>query len=74
MATYAANPADRFPRHDESSVILQAAPEAVFAFLDDHENIAAHMNRPNWAMLGGPMKTTIDAGAGKKVGSVFSIK
>ena len=61
-------------RHEESSATVPAAAESVFAFLDTHENIAAHMNRPNWAMLGGRMTTSLDDLAGKEVGSVIRIE
>ena len=61
-------------RHEESSATVPAAAESVFAFLDTHENIAAHMNRPNWAMLGGTMTTSLDSLAGKEVGSVIRIE
>ena len=62
-----------FSRHTESSVVVRVAPEAVFAFLDAHENIAAHMDRPTWAMLGGTMTSSIDKLAGKETGSVIRI-
>ena len=63
-----------FPRHAESSVVVRVAPEVAFAFLDAHENIAAHMDRPSWAMLGGTMTSTIDKLAGKETGSVIQIE
>ena len=62
-----------FSRHTESSVVVHVAPEAVFAFMDAHENIAAHMERPTWAMLGGTMTSSIDKLAGKETGSVIRI-
>ena len=62
-----------FPWHTESSVVVRVAPEVVFAFLDAHENIAAHMDRPNWAMLGGTMTSSIDKLAGKETGSAIRI-
>lgn len=74
MATTDGTPGRAFSRHEESSATIRAAPESVFAFLDTHENIAAHMNRPNWAMLGGSMTTAIDNLAGKAVGSVIRIE
>ena len=62
-----------FPRHAESSLVVRVAPEVAFAFLDAHENIAAHMDRPSWAMLGGTMTSTIDKLAGQETGSVIRI-
>lgn len=67
-------PARQFPRHEASSATVRAAPESVFAFLDAHENIAEHMNRPNWAMLGGTMTTSLDNKGGKEIGSVMIVE
>jgi Polyketide cyclase / dehydrase and lipid transport len=63
-----------FPLHAQGSAVVRATPESAFAFLDTHENIAAHMNRPSWAMLGGTMTTSLDEFAGKRVGSVINIR
>ena len=52
---------------------MRAVPEVVFAFLDAYENIAAHMDRPNWAMLDGTMTSSVDKLAGKETGSVIRI-
>jgi hypothetical protein len=62
-----------FPLRVQRSVTLRAAPDMVFAFLDVHENITGHMDRPTWAMLGGYMRTTLDAFAGKQIGSVIEV-
>ncbi len=63
-----------FPLHAESSVLVRVTPEVAFAFLDTHENIAAHMDRPSWAMLGGAMTSSMDRLAGKETGSVILIE
>lgn len=41
-----------YPHHLEDSVILQATPESLFSFLDDHRNLGAHMSGGKSAMLG----------------------
>ncbi len=74
MTATSETPGRRYPRHGASSATVRAAAESVFAFLDTHENIAAHMNRPNWAMLGGTMTTSLDNAVGKEIGSVINIQ
>lgn len=39
-----------YPFHEESSGYVDAAPERVFAILDDHARLAAHMAKPSWRM------------------------
>lgn len=62
-------PATAFPHHDESSAVLSAPPERVFATLDNHRLLSSHMNTSSWQMGGGRMTTTLDAGGGQRVGS-----
>jgi hypothetical protein len=57
------------PRHHESSAVVPALPEYVFALIDDHERLSSHMNKPSWRMGGGSMTTTLDARRGQAVGS-----
>ena len=71
----------KFERHYEESVVVNAKREKVFAYADDHRNFSSHMNKSSWMMGGGSMQTLIDEGAGQKVGShivmrgkVFGIK
>jgi len=57
------------PHHDESSALVSASPERVFALIDDHERLASHMSQSSWRMGGGSMKTILDEGHGERVGS-----
>ncbi len=76
LMTVTRDPSGRrqFPRQEVSSVTVRASADAVFAFLDTHDNIAAHMNRPSWAMLGGTMTTSLDNAVGKEIGSVINVQ
>ena len=55
--------------HEESSALVSASPERVFALIDDHERLATHMSQSSWQMGGGRMKTTLDEHRGQRVGS-----
>ncbi len=55
--------------HDESSALVSASPERVFAHIDDHERLSSHMSQSSWRMGGGRMKTTLDERRGQSVGS-----
>ena len=56
-------------RHDESEADVLASPDQVFALVDDHARLSAHMSRPSWRMGGDRMETVFDAGNGQRVGS-----
>lgn len=57
-----------YPHHLEGSVIPPATPESLFAFLDDHRNLGAHMSGGKSAMLGiGGMTLKLDEQSGKTV-------
>lgn len=56
-------------RHEEQTVFVDAFPEEVFAFADDHAQFSAHMGSPSWMMLGSRMDTSVDAARGQEVGS-----
>lgn len=58
-----------FLRREATEVEIAARPDAVFAFLDDHRQLASHMERGGWRMGGGSMTTTLDEGGGQVVGS-----
>ena len=55
--------------HEESSALVSASPDRVFALIDDHERLSSHMSQSSWRMGGGRMKTVLDDGRGQKVGS-----
>ena len=58
-----------YTNHAESSAVINACPDRVFAVLDDHARLSSHMNEPSWRMGGGKMETILDAQQGRAVGS-----
>lgn len=60
---------DGFPYHAEAQGRLRAAAGRVFAFLDDHARLAAHMTRRSWRMGWSRMNLQFDEGAGQALGS-----
>ena len=56
-------------RHFERSRLLAAAPEALFAHLDDQTRLAEHMTKPSAMMGGGRMTYAFDSQRGMAVGS-----
>lgn len=57
------------PYHCEETVLIDAPPEQVFAFVDDHNNLSSHMNQSSMMMAGSKMDTHVDQGHGQQVGS-----
>lgn len=57
------------PRHLESSAFIDASPEHVFAFVDDHARFSSHMNESSWMMGGGRMSVELDGAKGQAIGS-----
>ena len=62
-----------YTSHEESHDRLQARIESVFARLDGHARLAAHMERPSWRMGWGRMAVHLDAREGRAVGSRIRI-
>ncbi len=58
-------------RSAETTVRIEYAAEAVFAYLDDHRHLGAHMSASSWMMLGSKMDYEFDAGEARSVGSKF---
>jgi len=56
-------------RHEERTVFVDAFPEDVFAFADDHEKFSEHMGSSSWMMLGSRMTTTLDDRRGQEIGA-----
>ena len=50
---------------------IAATAAEVFAELDDHERLSAHMMRSSWMMGGSAMQFEFDPGRGHEVGSVI---
>lgn len=59
----------RFPYHDESTAVVRAPAERVFAHLDDPKSLSAHMRESSMMMMGSRMSIDVDAGGGQVVGS-----
>lgn len=66
-----ANPA--LPFHFESDVTVMASANNVFALLDDHSRLSAHMTKPSWMMAGSVMTLEFDAAAGRAEGAKISL-
>lgn len=60
---------DKLPYHTESTGPVAATADRVFAHLDDHTRLSAHMTRRSWMMAGGRMEIHLDAAGGRAVGS-----
>jgi len=58
-----------YAQHYSTTVSIPATASEVFALVDDHARLAAHMSQRSWAMGGGSMVLEADAGQGKVVGS-----
>ena len=58
--------------HDESTAMVAAAPDRVFAFSDNPERLVSHMSKSSWRMGWGHMTTTVDGGLGQQVGLPYS--
>lgn len=56
-------------RSYEETITVKSGPEEVFAYADDHKNLASHMNATSLMMGGGKMTTILDEDHGQKVGS-----
>jgi hypothetical protein len=56
-------------RHLERSAFIDASPEDVFAFVDDHSRFSSHMSESSWMMGGGSMSVELDEAKGHAVGS-----
>jgi hypothetical protein len=69
MGTGAKGRSPAFDYHEESAGRMFAPAAEVFAALDDHARLSAHMSRPSWRMAWATMNLTVDAGRGRRVGS-----
>jgi hypothetical protein len=56
-------------RHRERDQFVAAAPEEVFAFVDDHARFSSHMSESSWMMGGGRMSVELDEARGQAEGS-----
>jgi len=56
-------------RHSQRSVDVEAPPDVLFAYLDDHARLSAHMSKRSWMMAGSSMALELDAAEGRAVAS-----
>lgn len=61
-------------RHFEKSTSIQASPQEIFGYVDDHSSFSAHMSKSSWMMAGGKMDVQTDEGKGQKIGSHIKLK
>jgi hypothetical protein len=59
--------------HQETSALVAALPDAVFAYVDDPRRLSAHMEKSSWAMGGARMKIRLDEAAGRAAGSKIGL-
>lgn len=62
------------PFRKEATVLVAASPEVVFQWLDDHQRLATHMEKPSLMMAGASMHIETDDRNGQAVGSVITLK
>jgi hypothetical protein len=55
--------------HYETSAMVRAPLERVFAHMDDHARLSSHMTQSSWVMGGGSMQVEFDTARGQKIGS-----
>ena len=60
---------DVLTRRAESSAMVQAPADIVFAHIDDPTRLSSHMSKSSWMMGGGRMEVEVDEGLGQTVGS-----
>ncbi len=63
----------QLPFHREITVHVAASPQTVFELLNDHQRLAAHMEKPSLMMAGATMKITTDNQKGQALGSLISV-
>ena len=63
-----------FQLHREALVGIAADSTAIFAWLDDHRRLSAHMEKRSLMMAGATMTTELDSQRGQAVGSVIRMK
>lgn len=59
----------KYPRHCEAEKLIPAPATELFAYLDRHSQLSAHMGKRSWMMGGGRMDMTADEGGFKRLGS-----
>lgn len=63
-----------FPFHNDSTVLIHAPADPVFAYLDDPTALAAHMSKSSMMMMGSRMSIDVDADGGRSIGSKIRMR
>lgn len=63
-----------FSRSAQTVASIEVPAATIFAFLDDHKNLSAHMDKPSWMMLGSRMEIYLDQAGARTIGSKFGFK
>jgi hypothetical protein len=58
-----------FSHHHKSSAVVQATAQELFSLVDDPVRLSSHMSESSWMMGGSRMRTEVDSGGGKAIGS-----
>ena len=66
--------ARRFGFHEESIGFIRETPDRVFAMLDDHARLAAHMAKPSWRMGWATMQIITDPQRPRGVGAHIALR
>lgn len=64
----------RYRHRIAESVAVTAVPTEVFAYLDDHERLGAHMMQSSAMMAGSAMAFSFDEGKGRALGSRIEMR
>ena len=62
-----------YPLHHHTDVQVGTDPVTLFAHLDDHMRLAAHMERPSLMTAGATMHIETDERQGRAIGSIISM-
>jgi hypothetical protein len=60
---------ETFASHYEEQATVSAPADFLFDYLDDFEQLGAHMTRSSWMMAGSKMRYEFDEGKGRRLGS-----
>jgi hypothetical protein len=64
---------ESYGAHYETQTTINAPADLVFEYLDDFEQLGAHMTRSSWMMAGSKMSYEFDDGKGRRLGSQVRI-
>jgi hypothetical protein len=60
---------ETFASHFEEQTTVNAPADLLFDYLDDFQQIGAHMTRSSWMMAGSKMRYEFDDGKGRRLGA-----